>query len=192
MTVVKTTAPGAPVDSFDELIGDPFRLKGERIHDRPSLSEVNSDLEAMDHALDNLHIDLGVGGTPLPGPENAAAEDVRARMEREMRDRVIGGPTDGNPLQHGHTMATRFEDYIRYSPGEIREAITEQAQAQDGWADNMLAEYAARWPDLAADTEALSVAVEAAMEQVRRNGHNPARWAQENPDLFLREVELDR
>jgi hypothetical protein len=108
-----------------------------------------------------------------------------------MRDQTLWGPTNGDPLQHGHVMATRMEDYIRYAPGEERQAITDTANEQQNWADEMLAEYQARWPEQSRDIEGLNAAVSYTMNQLKWHGENPARWARANPEEFLRDVSIN-
>src|SRR2546426_4760248 len=110
MIYTKQNAAGSPASDFDE-IGDPFAPRGERLHDRPNAAAVAAEIDAMNHRFDDLHI----YDTPIHGPANAAMPDVRGELEREMRQRYVGGPTvhaDGsvNPMEDGHLMPTTYEN----------------------------------------------------------------------------------
>jgi hypothetical protein len=149
-------------------------------------------MEAMARKFDGLHIDAGFGPVAIPSPENAAQVDAREQLERQMRDQVLFGPTNGDPMQHGHTMGIRLEDYVRYAPGSVRDDITDRAIQQQNWADDMLSEYRTMFGDERADdVEGLSAAVDATLNDLKWRGENPARWARENPRLFLQDVEIN-
>jgi hypothetical protein len=149
------------------------------------LAAVNADIYEMDHRFDDLHIDAGMGPTPIPSPENAAQHDARGELERQMRERYIGGPTNGDPMQHGHMMAVTYEDAIRYSGGETREALTAQTSA----ADEMWRDYAEIYgADMASDVEGLNAAVDATMADLKRYGYLPSEYARANRQQFLEHV----
>jgi hypothetical protein len=171
-----------------DSLGDPFAPKGQRLHDRPDMDAVNSDLHQMAHQYDDLHVDAGMGPTRIPGPGSAAEHDARFELESQMRNRTLFGPQSGNPLEHGHVMATTLENYIRYAPGAERRAITDTAIEQEEWADDLYADYATIYPELAADTAGLSAAIDYTMNQLRWHGEHPARWARQHPQDFLKDV----
>lgn len=155
---VKTTAPGAPIDDLDLLMGDPFAPKGERYHDRPPLDAVNRDIAAMDNQFGDLHLDLGAGPVRFEGP---AADDLRHRLERNFRDRqVVGYDTPEQMFADGAPMPQTVEQAMLYSSGETREGVAQQ-QAQS---DALLREYQARYPDLATDMDGLSQAIDVTLE----------------------------
>jgi len=97
----KTTKTETRARDFDQL-GDPFIPEGELLSDAPDAMSVNADMERLDRHFDNLHIDAGMGPTRIPSAENAAQVDARHELERQMRDRVLFGPTNGDPFQDGH------------------------------------------------------------------------------------------
>jgi len=185
----KTTKAGSRARDFDQL-GDPFIPEGELLSDAPDQASVAADLEQMDRYFDNLHIDAGMGPTAIPSAEFAHQHDARFELERQMRDRTLFGPTDGNPLQHGHRMAVTAEDYLRYAPASEREPIEQAQRDQADFADALLAEYRAMFGDKADDTEGLSAAIDATMNDMKWRGENGPRFAREHPREFLREVEI--
>jgi hypothetical protein len=189
MISVKFTAAGAPAYTFDEMTGDPWLVQGERLHDRPNLDAVNGDLDRLSHLYDGLAIDAGAG-TPVPigTPDNAAQHDARFELESEMRSRPMFGPTNGDPLQHGHIMPTTLENFTRYTGGEERTAITNAHVEQQEFQDDLWAEYQARWPQLAADPAATAAAIAYEMNHLRWHDELPERYVRQHRDDFLRNV----
>src|SRR5258707_5114900 len=104
-------------------------------------------MDAMNHKFDDLHIDGGMGPTRIPGPGSAAEHDARFELETEMRNRTLWGPTNGDPLQHGHVMATTMENYVKYAPGSERTAITEQHTDQQNFQEDLLQEFQVSRPE---------------------------------------------
>jgi hypothetical protein len=185
----KQTAPGSPAYDWDEIT-DPFAPRGEHLHDRPDLAAVNADVYDMDHRFDDLHIDAGMGPTPIPSPENAAQHDARGELEHQMRERYIGGPTNGDPLQHGHTLPVTYEQAIRYSPGSVREPLMAAQAEQERFQSAMWSEFQNRYPELAADPAATAAAVDYAMAQLKWHDQNPDTWIRANAEQFISDVAL--
>jgi len=186
----KTTKAGCRARDFSDC-GDPFIPEGELLSDAPDPMSVARELDEMNRRFDGLHIDAGFGPTAIPSAEFAHQHDARFELETEYRNQFIGGPTNGDPLQHGHRMAITRENFTRYAPASEREPI-EAAQREDqDWGNAMMAEYEARWPDKAADRDGLSAAIDATMNDLKWHGENPGRWARANPDQFLRDVETN-
>jgi hypothetical protein len=187
----KETPPGAPVDDFDALTGDPFLPKNSRLHDRPNADEVRGDIERMSHLYDDLHIDGGFGPVPIGSAPHAAAHDARHELETAMRNRVLFGPTNGDPMQHGHIMATTLENYTKFAPGEERRAITETALAQQDFQDDLWDEYSRRWPEMAADPAATAAAVDHVLHELANWHHyDVPRYVREHREDFLQRVEI--
>jgi len=178
----KTTKAGTRARDFDQL-GDPFIPEGELLSDAPDAMSVNADMERLDRHFDNLHIDAGMGPTRIPSAENAAQVDARHELERQMRDRVLFGPTNGDPFQDGHRMAITAENYLRFAPATEREPIEAAQRDRQNFGDALWSEFQARYPEEAKD----GAAVEAAVNYELERGVNP----RANPEQFLRDVALN-
>jgi hypothetical protein len=93
--------PAAARD-LNELTGDQH-LVGN-ISDAPDPTEVNRDIEQMDHHFDYL---------------GSGAYDARHEAERAMRDQIVTGNYEDpeQMFQHGAPMPTTLENAVRYSSG---------------------------------------------------------------------------
>jgi hypothetical protein len=168
---------GEPARDFDQLTGDPW--EHGIINDAPDHEAVARDLEAYEQALDAQVAACGVS------PDTEAWHTVRQAI---MAKDTMGG--DPALMQHGHTLESTYSkrDFYEYSGDSVRQVVGQQKNFVDG----LWAEYANIYGAEAANDERLGPAVQAVLQDLRRQGYNPAEYARQNMREFLMDVDTRR
>jgi len=167
--------PGPARDLSEMTTGDPWEVGN--ISDAPSPEDVNADLLRYDQHLDALTMAAGV----VPG--SPAWEPTRDAIEAQH----TYGPAHGEFPRHGDPLPMTARQAIAHSPQSFRDDLGEHADFQD----DLWNEYRSIWPQLAADPQGTTYAVDHVLRERRDFYHeDPSRYVRERRTEFLQAVAM--